>query len=278
MSSPELGSTLYNLHSELAANMADPPYLSRPLYSEVLPGNLGSEDLLASTFSYASRLAFEQRNTEAPPPRFKFTRHMLELALRLGTASMPDEAIARDLGCPRAELHFASSLAWHDRRQTDEDRASSQNHRSAAIHFNTEDRPFAYEKASGLTTAFVWRSSYYRSQAGLRWLPASSIVHFVYDAKSEAASHGLGTKYPGKGLLDLRDATPALDVQFVRLGASLLPKIIREALLDQGIKARANLAPHRETARKITGRRVAWHVRRLMLQGKAVSIGSAAEL
>lgn len=265
MSDREFVQSLYDLSDELALYRV-------PKFQEEHRELVGSVDDLrysmrtvAATsdwIGYAFELSRELLTSDhtfpvLPPPEFELTRRTLEFAAKRGTPEMPlHEPKMDNVICPEIELRFERSLAWYESGAE-----PVRSHKAAAVLFDAAGEPFAYQKSSGLSTAFVWRGTHFDTAAGRRWLPAGSIVRPVYHEYAQGA--GPQWTNTGVGLTGLR--RPRLDdVVFVRFSTCLLPSDLRKPFLRLGVQQTEKLEDDLTPAVELDERTVASRVAALM--------------
>lgn len=151
------------------------------------------------------------------------TRRTLAMTAFAGTPFQPKFDKELDDCCLGVELKFVHGLEHHRLRKP-----SGPSHEAALILHDVEGGPLAYQKAVGYNYAYVWRNGLMQTRAGLRYLPAGSIVKPLYgDDKSPPHE-----KYAGAGLVGITGCT-AEDIKFKRFGLDAMPEAIRTAgLLD----------------------------------------------
>lgn len=112
-------------------------------------------------------------------PVFELTERTVEYALRHDRIEPSQDLNLDDHACLEAEPRLLRSLAWHDGPEASRLGARN-NTKPAAIFFDSMGEPFAYQKASGLSTAYVWRSCTIDLQHARYHLPADCFITLTY--------------------------------------------------------------------------------------------------
>lgn len=226
-----------------------------------LRGRMTDVEMTSDWIAYVFELSAEILETGVEPsdmpPEFELTRRVLRFAAKHGTSEMPRFGeVIENISCPEAELRFARALAWHESGVE-----PTPKHKAGVVLFDAEDEPFAYQKSSGFSTAFVWRDAYFDTATGRRWLPAGSIVRPIYYHHDQDA--GPHWRHTSSGLMGVR--RPHVDdVAFVRFGTCTLPAELREPFLLRGVQQTEKLGENLSAAVELNEQTVADRVASLM--------------
>lgn len=273
----ELARQLFALEHEIMIFQPDPSFESvgsRLERIEEIEGYLAGNPVthfptpFEDVFNEASTLLetgpYEGADTSSV--RFAYTRTLLSL----GKLSMPIGSVV-DHGCLQEELLHARSLRWH---KYSSQRKPNPDHLPAAVLFDTQGQPFAYQKSLGEpNTAITWRRTTFGTQAGTRIVPADSLIRLVYDDSTETPNEaGPAYAYRGLGLIAIHEKSGPLDVEFIRLTNHKLPPTIREAAFRGGTLQESALLEDHFAATRLTGAKVRRLVFTLLKRGKATTV------
>lgn len=202
-------------------------------------------------FDYANAIMKRSDWEVCEPPQFALTEKMLKLA---NSAHRPPVADFGKIACFAAELRFTRSLARHARQKPVPSRLP------AAVLFDVNDRPFAYQKADGPATAYTWRSVRIDTEAGPRMIPSEAIISVAYGRwRANSYADDPRRRHRGKGIIPLKmhgSAKPD-EIYFQRLSLKCMPLAIRQASLRAAITHSPSLAGYFNDACSLTGRKVA---------------------
>lgn len=169
--------------------------------------------------------------------------------------------------CYGSELRFERSLAWLETGE-----APMSAHRPAVVLYDVEDRPCAFQKASGLPTAYVWRDCVMPTEEGEQWVPAGMIVAPRYTTDpNEDLGPGPQVDHPGKGLISLRDEIP-IKVELLRPSTAYLPGALRRSYLKVGVLETYKLAVNLSATCRLTDKSVGKRVGRLLRQNPDIAV------
>jgi hypothetical protein len=201
--------------------------------------DLGGEDLSADVrrrrlnigwlafkaFSHSHAVIKQAKRHIAPRGRVSvLTRRTLAMTVFAGTSARPELADVLDNCCVGSELKFVHGLEFHHLNKR-----PRPGHAAALILHDAKGNPFAYQKAVGYPFAYVWHDGLMRTHAGLRFLPAGSIVRPIYnrDSRGQPPPH---EKFAGSGLVGITGCV-ADEVEFMRFSLEVVPQKIRTAAL-----------------------------------------------
>jgi hypothetical protein len=186
------------------------------------------------------------------PPVFAITEQMLAMA---ACPYRPPSGNYKRLGCFSAELRFSRSLKRHTRSEKiDSGRLP------AAVLYDANGRPFAYQKADGIPTAYTWRPARIDTKAGPRQIPSEALISIAYGkwhGNGYAADPRRGRKGEGITPLWLRDCPVPDEVYFQRSSLNCVPLLVRQVSLSSAILQNLRLAEYYKDASMLTGRKVA---------------------
>lgn len=221
---------LYELTDELGFHVGQRIKTWRSFYDYISQNNSAYADVLHGALCTSTTLVEKQdTNPDRDHMKFTLTQRALGFAATCPPELYPTIGEPIHTACLESELFFARSLAWHGSQNT-----TQTDHQAALVLRDTQGRPFAYQKASGLPTAYTWReATIAAAQKNVR-VPAGAIIRYVYD--EEMANTGPAyIDYVGTGLAAPADLQPPRDVEFIRLTIESLPTVLREKSVELGV-------------------------------------------
>jgi hypothetical protein len=235
----ELSSTVRQLHQDLVPHIADsPPLGDKQHYDSAFRNRAlyypdSGTTLLYDTFTLAN--AVVKNFTEAQePPLTALGR------VAIDTAKLPSRPyVIDDIGdeaCFQAELRLQRSLAFDLNKlnspNTKDPSPSEASHGASAVVFDAEGEPFAYQKASGIPSAYAWCDGVLNTESGQFFIPGSSFFGLDYDTEADDPCNN----YAGAGLVSLEHAPQPNAVHFMRFATNLLPSAVARAAHRQVIE------------------------------------------
>lgn len=211
---PGLDASLHRLHTELST------YTERPLPLESIDHYDQAACLDWSTLWDLMTDSFERAHAvtlfpspQRRRPHYGLTRRALE------TAGLDNVWIAFSGSvCLRAELRLLRSLTFHANPSS-----GAADHTPAAILFDVNREPFAYQKATGMPLAYAWRESHIETAAGLRLIPQDAFFDVRYPQGQNPLEN-----YRGTGLVSLIDGPMPSNAFLQRFSATCLgPRLAR---------------------------------------------------
>lgn len=223
------------------------------IYAEMTESDL--EDALHKLYRHANTIPTGQ-GTECEPSSL-LVQKMLEFRAKPDVVSAIGASVAGT--CFQTELRFVRSLDRHQESKT------AANRLPAAVLYDDESQPFAYQKADGHPTAYAWRSATVKTTAGPRWVPEGSIVEVAYGTAQKNGVYQADPRheYRGSGLVSLSGAKLPDEVMLKRVGIEYLPDVLRETAVDFAITDVPMLGKYREQAVDFTAAGLASAVGRL---------------
>ncbi len=173
------GTYLHRLDSELFEfGYNDDPQLHIEDYEKAY--DIDPEAAILATLALCnSVISYGHILPKVSDPVFELTERTIEYALCSDRIEPSQDLSLVEHACLEAEPRLLRSLAWHDGPEASRLGARN-NTKPAAIFFDSMGEPFAYQKASGLSTAYVWRSCTIDLQHAQYRLPADCFITLTY--------------------------------------------------------------------------------------------------
>lgn len=154
-------------------------------------------------------------------PVLELTERTLEHALHHDRIEAMRSRILSDHACLEAELRLLRSLAWHDGPEADH-LGGYNNITPAVIYLDAAGDPFAYQKASGHDTAYVWRACTIEVEEARYRLPADCFITIEYPPADDPRFF-----YRGHSLIAFENMPQLARLDLLRFSTFSIDKALR---------------------------------------------------
>jgi hypothetical protein len=147
---------------------------------------------------------------------FEFTQRVLQLVEAERRVQPFTEDDLDNIVCVQAELRLMRSLEF------DESGFEIEKPLGSIILFDAYGEPYAYEKSSGIRSAYAWREAEVPTQYGVQWVPKDCFLDVQYSDEDGSADYA-----PRERLLVPPHRTVE-NIKFLRFSTAGLPLEVRE--------------------------------------------------
>jgi hypothetical protein len=260
------GEYLYQLDSELFEfGHGDNPPLNIRDYEESY--DIDPEAAILGTLALCnSVISYGHIFPKADEPMFGLTERTIEHALCYDRIEPSKDLSLTEFACLEAEPRLLRSLAWHDGPEADH-LGGHNNIKPAAIYFDTSGEPCAYQKASGVSTAYVWRACTVEVQ-GMRYrLPADCFIHIEYPPADDPRFF-----YPERSLVAFENMPQQATIDLLRFSTFGIGKALRLDGARTTIERAGKLAEQLPSLARTSPYAIGERVQQLLKDGYALSV------
>ena len=199
-------------------------------------------------------------------PVFELTERTIEHALHHHRIEPSKNHVLSEVACLQAEPRLLRSLSWHDGPQA-ERLGGRNNVKPAAIFFDNDGEPFAYQKASGHGTAYVWRPCTIDTEGARYRLPADCFITIEYPPADDPRF-----LYLGRSLIAFEKIPQQATIDLLRFSTLSLNKALRLEGAHTAIERDEKLAEQLPELAEATSNTIGTRVEQLLKDDRALRV------
>ena len=199
-------------------------------------------------------------------PVFELTERTIEHALHHDRIEPSSNHTLSETACLQAEPRLLRSLSWHDGPEA-ERLGGRNNVKPAAVYFDNNDEPFAYQKASGLGTAYVWRACTVDTEVARYRLPADCFITIDYPPAEDPRFF-----YLGHSLVTFEKMPRQATIDLLRFSTLSLGKTVRLEGASTAIERDEKLAEQLPALAETSSDDISLRVQQLLKDGRALHV------